>query len=104
MKLIDLNQEDPFEVTPGCPTLSFDAKGKQMMVPYHLFKFGTYSPNIIVLTFTSGRLMINGKNLHGLWRHLQLQDVRCLYIRKDLNPSDPCITEMSWVEDEPESA
>ncbi|MGB0372014.1 MAG: hypothetical protein ACPGN3_11820 [Opitutales bacterium] len=93
---LNFEEDEAYELYAGCPTLSFRIEDREESVPYSSFNKGLYELGEIRLKFDKGSLVIRGKNLRDLWRHLQLQDVRFVKCN-DADPSqDVLISSIAW--------
>lgn len=72
----ELDVEEPFEVLPGCPTVCFNVGEQATMLPWSAFGVGRFSKCRVELEFGDLVVVIIGASLEGLWRFIQLQDVR----------------------------
>ena len=93
-----LDEEEAFEVMPGCPTLTFVLEDEELAVPYQSFQSAVFRKDEIELTFSSGVLTIEGHCLSSLWRHFQLLDVRRIQCLKSHDPEEPSISSLCWEE------
>ena len=76
----ELKSDEPYEVAPGCPTISFDLGGESLMLAYSSFASGNFKGGRIELIFQEWRVEIEGANLEEVWKMLQMQDLRVLHI------------------------
>ena len=97
-----LEENEPYQLAPGCPTLTFTIAEKERMVPYHSFKQGTFDRKAIRLVFQAGMLMIHGCKLLELWKHLQLQDVRSVRCNEKADEGDIRVARIVWLTEEDE--
>ena len=74
----ELKSDEPYEVAPGCPTLTFNLGNESLMFPYSSFVSGSFKVCRILLLFQEWRIEIEGDNLAEVWRLLQMQDLRGL--------------------------
>lgn len=74
----ELKSDEPYEVAPGCPTISFDLEDESLMLAYSSFVSACFKGDRIELHFQEWRIEIEGKELDDLWRLLQMQDMRAL--------------------------
>ena len=72
----ELKSVEPYEVAPGCPTISFDLADGSLMLGYSSFASGQFVGGKIELGFQEWRIEIEGDNLAEVWRLLQMQDIR----------------------------
>lgn len=76
----ELKSDEPYEVAPGCPTISFDLGGESLMLAYSSFARGKFKGDRIDLILQEWRIEIEGENLGEVWKLLQMQDLRCLML------------------------
>lgn len=74
----ELISDEPYEVAPGCPTLTFNLGNESLMFPYSSFTSGKFKKDSIELMFQEWRVEIEGNYLLDLWKLLQLQEIRSL--------------------------
>lgn len=74
----ELKSDEPYEVAPGCPTITFDMGNKSLMLPYSSFVSGSFKGDRIELLFQEWQVEIEGGELAEVWRLLQMQDLRQL--------------------------
>ena len=74
----ELESDEPFEVSVGCPTITFDLTDESLMLPWSSFGSGVFKDSRIELRFQEWRVEIEGRCLGEIWRLLQTQDVRCI--------------------------
>jgi hypothetical protein len=72
----ELKSDEPYEVAPGCPTISFDLGDESLMLAYSSFASGNFKGGRIELIFQEWRIEIDGENLGDVWKLLQMQDLR----------------------------
>lgn len=77
----ELKSDEPYEVAPGCPTITFDLGDESLMLAYSSFVSGNFEGGRIELCFQEWRIEIEGAHLGEVWRMLQMQDLR------ELSPS-----------------
>ena len=73
-----LKSDEPYEVAPGCPTISFDLGGESLMLAYSSFVSGCFKGDRIELLFQEWRIEVEGSELGDVWRLLQTQDLRVI--------------------------
>ena len=88
--------EDPFEITPGCPTLTYIIDKQEHAIPYHSFQQADLHGDTITVIFESGTLGIIGRNLKKLWRHLQMHDVRTVKCQTAAGEDAISISSINW--------
>lgn len=93
---LNFDEDEAYELYGGCPTLSFEIDDREESVPYSSFNKGVFEHGEIRLKFDKGSLVIRGKNLRDLWRHLQLQDVRFVKCNNADPSQDVLVTSLSW--------
>lgn len=71
----ELKSDEPYEVAPGCPTISFDLGDESLMLAYSSFASGNFKGDRIELIFQEWRVEIEGANLEEVWKLLQMQDL-----------------------------
>ena len=74
----ELKSDEPYEVAPGCPTISFDLGGESLMLAYSSFVSGCFKCGRIELKFQEWRIEVEGSELGDVWRLLQMQDLRVM--------------------------
>ena len=79
----ELKSDEPYEVTPGCPTISFDLGGESLMLAYSSFVSGCFKGNRIKLLFQEWRIEVEGSELGDVWRLLQMQDLRVMCLSSE---------------------
>ena len=79
----ELKSDEPYEVSPGCPTISFDLGGESLMLAYSSFASGNFKGDRIELIFQEWRVEIDGKNLGEVWKLLQMQDLRVMCLSSE---------------------
>lgn len=79
----ELKSEEPYEVAPGCPTISFDLGGESLMLSYSSFASGKFKGDWIELIFQEWRVEIEGENLGEVWKLLQMQDLRVICLSSE---------------------
>ena len=71
----ELKSDEPYEVAPGCTTITFDLRDESLMLPYSAFVSGNFKGDSINLLFQEWRIEIDGSELREVWRLLQMQDL-----------------------------
>lgn len=84
----ELKSHEPYEVSPGCPTISFDLGQNSLMFSYSSFASGNFTGGRIELNFQDWLLEIDGRNLDEVWRLLQMQDLRCVCLTRENQGAD----------------
>jgi hypothetical protein len=72
----ELDYREPFEVTVGCPTVTFELESGALMLPWSSFSSGFREGDQIRLNYSEWQIEIIGSGLGELWKLLQLQDLR----------------------------
>ncbi len=72
----ELKSNEPYDVSPGCPTITFDLVDESLMLAYSSFVSGSFKGNRIELLFQDWRIEVEGCELSEVWGLLQMQDLR----------------------------
>ena len=92
---------DCYEIEVGCPTLTLVLASEERMFPYSGFAWGRFEEAAIELGFEEWTIHILGRDLAGLWRALQLHDVRWIRARQEhdaeISSGDCLVTEVRLV-------
>lgn len=76
----ELECDEPYEVSPGCPTVTFELADGPLMLPWSSFASGILREGRIELNFQEWRVEIEGRNLGEVWKLLQMQDLRVIRV------------------------
>ncbi|MEO0510815.1 MAG: hypothetical protein AAF065_13265 [Verrucomicrobiota bacterium] len=96
-----LENNDAYQLAPGCPTFTADGGPNQRAFPYHSFTYGDYfqcsDRHQIDLYFGEDFVVnIYGHNLDELWGYFQMQEVRSVRCSTDSEKCEVRVTELKW--------
>lgn len=74
----ELESSEPFEVSVGCPTITFELTEESLMLPWSSLACGSFKYGEIKLIFPTWEVKVVGVELDEVWKLLQMQDVRLL--------------------------
>ncbi len=74
----ELECDEPYEASMGCPTVTFELTDRSLMLPWSSFASGSFNGGEIKLTFQKWEVKIVGIELDEVWKLLQMQDLRLL--------------------------
>lgn len=94
----ELKSDEPYEVAPGCSTISFDLGDESLMLAYSSFASGNFKGNRIELIFQEWRIEIDGKNLGEVWKILQMQDLLSVRLSSEKSNCGEGICEIRKIE------
>lgn len=83
----ELKSDEPYEVAPGCPTISFDFGDESLMLAYSSFASGNFKGDRIWLIFQEWSIEIEGENLGEVWKLMQMQEL--MVLKTSSQPNDP---------------